>query len=100
VISLIPLVAALLKFCIGLRIVAFTSTHHKTKPFYSFLAVVFVAYFLGSAVLILVFGHLVTLAELFLTLSFAVLIFSAKGNVAELFRGFGRSVSGKVIHED
>lgn len=88
-IALIPLVAAILKFCIGVRIIAFTSTHHRTKPLFSFLAVLFVAYFLGSAVSILVNGQLVTISELILTIILFVLVLISRGNVAELFRGVG-----------
>lgn len=85
--SLISLVTALLKICIGIRIVAFTTTHHRIKPIYSILAVVFVAYFLVSATVIFVYGHGATPSELVMTVIFAAIIFTAKGNVAELFRG-------------
>lgn len=88
--ELIPLFTAILKICIGVRIVAFTSTNHRIKPIYSILAVVFVAYFLGSAVSILVKGQLVTLSELILTIILTVLIVIAQGNLAELFRGIGK----------
>lgn len=85
-IELIPLFTAILKLCIGVRIVAFTSTHHRIKPIFSVLAVIFVAYFLASAASILVNGQLVTLSELILTFLVAVLVFIARGNIAELFR--------------
>lgn len=89
-IELIPLVTAILKVCIGVRIVTFTSTHHRTKPVFSILAVVFVGYFLGSAVSILVNGQLVTVSELILTIILTVLVLIARGNVAELFRGINK----------
>lgn len=85
-ISLIPLVTAILHFCIGLRIVAFTSTHHRKKPLFSILAVLLVGFFLGSAVSIAVYGLLVTISEFVLSVILMVLIIIAKGNVAELFR--------------
>lgn len=84
--TLISLFTAILYVCIGLRILTFTSTHHKIKPFYSILAVVFVGFFLSNSVDILVNGQLVTTSEAILTLIFAAIIFIAKGNVAELFR--------------
>ncbi|ENV00364.1 phage holin family protein [Acinetobacter variabilis] len=85
-IELIPLFTAILKVCIALRVLTFTSTHHRIKPIYSILAVGFVGYFLGSAVSILVNGQLVTLSELILTVILTVLVMIAQGNVAELFR--------------
>ena len=87
-IELIPLFTALFKIAIAMRIVAFTSADHKIKRVYSYLAVIFVAYFLGSAVSILVNGQLVTLSELILTILFAVLVMLAQGNIAALIRGF------------
>lgn len=84
--ELIPLFTAVLKVCIGVRLVAFTSTHHRIKPIFSILAVIFVAYFMGSAVAILVNGQLVTVSELILTFILTILVFIARGNIAELFR--------------
>lgn len=89
-IELIPLLTAILKICIGVRIVTFTSTHHKIKPIYSIFAVVFVGYFLGSAVSILINGQLVTVSELIVTAILTVLILIAQGNLAELFRGISK----------
>jgi len=91
----IPLFTAILKVCIGLRVLAFTSTHHRIKRFYSILAVAFVGYFLGSAIAILVNGQLVTVSELIVTFILTILVFIAQGNVAELFRGITKLLGRK-----
>lgn len=97
--SLIPIFTAIFNLCIGLRILTFTSTHHRKKPFFSYIAVLFVGLSLGNAVTILVNGRFVTIPETVLTLIFALLVLSAKGNMAEVFRGLSKKIFMGDVYE-
>ncbi|MBK5647238.1 phage holin family protein [Acinetobacter proteolyticus] len=89
-IELIPFLTALLYICIGVRLLTFTADQHSTKHSYTILAVVGIAYAFITAISILFKGQLVTISELVLTIILTVLVMIARGNVAELFRGFNQ----------
>lgn len=70
-------------FC-GLRIICFDPTGLRHRTFYSCMATILIASFMGQSVHILFFKDPVTLWDAVFSILLAVIIYRAKGNVAKV----------------
>lgn len=70
-------------FC-GLRIICFDPKGLRHRTFYSFMATILIASFMGQTVHILLFKDPVTLWDAVFSVLLAIIIYRAKGNVAKV----------------